>query len=86
MNNENNKLPFFSIKIKNANNYVDETTLIKTIENFDADVMGEVYQIAKENNINNLFLLNKSFIIEALTIEMDRRKQNGNSIGYEVKL
>ena len=86
MNNENNKLPFFSIKIKNANNYVDETTLIKTIENFDADVMGEIYQIAKENNINNLFLLNKSFIIEALTREMDRRKQNGNSIGYEVKL
>ena len=86
MNNENNKLPFFSIKIKNADNYLEETTLIKTIENFDADVMGEIYQIAKENNINNLFLLNKEFIIEALTREMDRRKQNGNIIGYEVKL
>lgn len=77
MNNENNKLPFFSIKIKNADNYLEETTLIKTIENFDADVMGEIYQIAKENNINNLFLLNKEFIIEALTREVERRKQNG---------
>ena len=77
MNNENNKLPFFSIKIKNAGNYLEETTLIKTIENFDADIMGEIYQIAKEKNINNLFLLNKEFIIEALTREVERRKQNG---------
>jgi hypothetical protein len=80
MNNENNKLPFFSIKIKNADNYLEETTLIKTIENFDADVMGEIYKIAKENNIDNLFLLNKEFIVEALIREVERRKQNGLSV------
>ena len=80
MNNENNKLPFFSIKINNADNYLEETTLIKTIENFDADVMGEIYKIAKENNIDNLFLLNKEFIVEALIREVERRKQNGLSV------